>query len=62
MERGEAIGEVRVEFASGVIAVMSVDAAGIAAEAARPKELAIRGRRKPAAEDRRKRLTLLSID
>lgn len=38
---------------------MSVDAAGIAAEAASPEELANRGRRKSAAEDRRKRLTLL---
>jgi len=37
VERGIAIGEVRVEFASGIIAVMGVDAAGIAAEAATRK-------------------------
>ena len=62
MERGIAIGEVRVEFASGIIAVMGVDAAGIAAEAAGPEELAVRGRRKPTAEDRGQRLALLVID
>ena len=62
VERGIAIGEVRVEFASGIIAVMGVDAAGIAAEAAGPEELAVRGRRKPTAEDRGQRLALLIVD
>src|SRR6202040_3654212 len=62
VERGIAIGEVRVEFASGVVAVMGVDAAGIAPEAAGPEELAVRGRRKPAAEYRRKGLALLVVD
>jgi hypothetical protein len=62
VERGIAIGEVRVEFAPGIIAVMGVDAAGIAAEAAGPEKLAVRGRGKPAAEYRRQRLALLVVD
>jgi hypothetical protein len=41
---------------------MGVDAAGIAAEAAGPEELAVRGRRKPTAEDRGQRLALLVVD
>src|SRR3954447_2057135 len=43
MERRVAVGEVRVELASGHVAVMGVDAAGIAGEAAGPEELAVRG-------------------
>src|SRR5208283_4138378 len=45
VEWGIAIGEVGVEFAPGVVAIMGVDAAGIAAEAAGPEELAVRGGR-----------------
>ena len=41
---------------------MGVDAAGIAAEAAGPEELAVRGRCKPAAEYRGQRLALLMVD
>jgi hypothetical protein len=41
---------------------MGVDAARIAAEAAGPEELAVRGGREPAAEYRRKRLALLVVD
>ena len=41
---------------------MGVDAAGIAAKAADPEELAVRGRRKPTAEDHGQRLALLVVD
>jgi hypothetical protein len=37
------VGEVRVELDPGFIAVMGIDAARFATEAAGPKELAIRG-------------------
>ena len=43
MERRIAIGEVGVELASGNVAVMGIDAASIAGEAAGPEELAVRG-------------------
>jgi hypothetical protein len=62
VEWGIAIGEVGVEFAPGVVPVMGVDTAGIAAVAAGAEELAVRGGRGPAAEYRRKRLALLLVD
>src|SRR6516162_4765927 len=42
VERRVSVGEVRVELDPGFITVMGIDAAGFAAEAAGPKELAIR--------------------
>jgi len=42
VERGEAVGEVRVELASRIVAVMGVDASGCAAETAGPEELPVR--------------------
>ena len=42
VERGIAVGEVRVALASGVIAVMDIDATGIAAKATGRDELAVR--------------------
>ena len=42
VERGIAVGEVRVALASGVIAVMGIDATGIAAKATGRDELAVR--------------------
>ena len=41
VERGEAVGEMRVELASRIVAVMGIDASGGAAEAAGPEELSI---------------------
>ena len=41
---------------------MGIDAARVAAEAAGPEELAVRGRGEAAAEHRRERLALLLID
>jgi len=61
-EGRKAVGEVRVELASRFVAVMGIEAAGIAAEAAGPEELSIRRGSKSAAEYRRQRLTLLMID
>src|SRR5439155_26258622 len=57
-ERGVAVGEVRVELDPGFIAVMSVDAARIAAETAGPEKLAVRRGRKTAAKHRCERLAL----
>ena len=62
VERREAVGEVGVELASRIVAVMGVEAAGGAAEAAGPEELPVRRGSKAAAEDRRQRLALLMID
>ena len=62
VERRVAVGEVRVELDAGLVAVMGVEARRVAAEAAGPEELAVRGRRRAAAEHRRKRLALLLID
>ena len=42
VERGEAVGEVRVELASRIVAVMGVDASGGAAETAGSEELPVR--------------------
>ena len=62
VERRVSVGEVRVELDPGFIAVMGIDAARFAAEAAGPKELAIRGGGGAAAKHRRKRLALLLVD
>jgi hypothetical protein len=48
-----AIGEMGVELAPGLVAVMRVEAGGIAAETTRTEELAIRRRCGSGAEDRR---------
>jgi hypothetical protein len=61
-EGRKAVGEVRVELASRFVAVMGIEAADIAPEAAGPEELSIRRGSKSAAEYRRQRLTLLMID
>ena len=42
VERGEAVGEVRVELASRIVAVMGIDAPGGAAETTGPEELPVR--------------------
>ena len=62
VERRVAVGEVRVELEPGLIAVMGIEAAGVAAEAAGPEELAVRRRGEAAAEDCRERLALLLVD
>ena len=62
VERGEAIGEVCVELASWVVAVMGIETAGGAAETTGPEELSVRRGGKAASEDRRQRLALLMID
>src|ERR1700761_2693236 len=62
VERGEAVGEVGVELASRIVAVMSIEAAGGTAETAGAEELPVRGGGKAAPEDRRQRLALLMID
>ena len=62
VERCVAIGKVRVELDPGIIAVMGIDGACIAAEAAGPEELAVRGGGGAAAKHRRKRLALLLAD
>jgi hypothetical protein len=62
VERRVAVGEVRIELDPGFIAVMGIDAARFAAEAAGPKELAIRGGGGATAKHRRKRLALLLVD
>jgi hypothetical protein len=41
VERRVAVGDVRVEFASGNVTVMGVDVAGVATKAAGPEELPI---------------------
>src|SRR5260370_8961472 len=61
VERCVAVGEVRVELDPGFIAVMSVDAARIAAETAGPEKLAVRRGRKTAAKHRCERLALLLV-
>jgi hypothetical protein len=61
-ERRKTIGDVRIEFASRIVSVMGVEAAGVAAEAAGPEELSVRRRSKATAEYRRQRLALLMID
>ena len=40
-ERRKTIGDVRIEFASQIVALMGVEAAGVAAEAAGPEELSV---------------------
>ena len=40
-ERRKTIGDVRIEFASRIVALMGVEAAGVAAEAAGPEELSV---------------------
>ena len=62
VERRVSVGEVRVELDPGFSAVMGIDAARFTAEAAGPKELAIRGGGGATAKHRRKRLALLLID
>src|SRR3954469_24286033 len=62
VERGETVGEVGVELASRIVAVMGIEAAGVAAQAAGLERLAVRRRGKAAAEDRRQPLALLMID
>jgi len=62
VERRVSVGEVRVELDPGLIAVMGIDAARFTAEAAGPKELAIRGGGGATAKHRRKRLALLLVD
>ena len=42
VERRVAVGEMRVDLDSGSLAVMGIEAAGIAAEAGGPEELAVR--------------------
>src|SRR6516164_5856378 len=61
VERRKTVGEVRVEFASRVVVIMGVEAAGVAADAAGPEELPVRRRGKTAAEYRGQRLALLMI-
>src|SRR5271170_7871631 len=56
------VGDVRVEFASRIVAVMGIEAAGVAAKTAGPEELPVRRGGKAAAEDRRQRFALLLID
>jgi hypothetical protein len=41
VERSETVGEVRVELASRIVAVMGIDAPGGATETAGPEELAV---------------------
>ena len=48
VERGEAVGEVGVELASRIVAVMSIEAAGGAAETAGAEDLPVRGGGKAA--------------
>lgn len=55
-------GEVCVELASWIGAVMGIDAPGGAAEAAGSEELSVRRGSKAAAEDRRQRLAPLMIE
>ena len=62
VERCVAIGKVRVELDPGIIAVMGIDAARLAAEAAGLEELAVRGGGKTAAKHCRKRRALLLVD
>jgi hypothetical protein len=62
VERRKTVGKVRVEFASRVVVIMGVEAAGVAADAAGPEELPVRRRGKPAPEYRGQRLALLMID
>ena len=62
VERRVSVGKVRVELDPGLIAVMGIDAARFTAEAAGPKELAIRGGGGATAKHRRKRLALLLVD
>src|SRR4029077_2780197 len=62
VERCVAVGEVRVKLDSGLIAVMGVDAAPVAAEAAGLEELAFRRGGETTAKHCRKRLDLLLVD
>ena len=41
-ERRKTVGDVRIEFASRIVAVMSIKAVDVAAEAAGPEELSVR--------------------
>ena len=43
VERRVAVGEVRVEFDAGIVAIMGIVTAGIATEAASPEKLTVRG-------------------
>ena len=52
----------RVDLEPGFLAVMSIEAAGVAAEPAGLEELAVRRRSDAAAEYRRERLALLLVD
>jgi hypothetical protein len=62
VERRKTVREVRVKFVSRLVAVMSVEASGVAAKAAGPEELPIRRGSKAAAEHGGERLALLMID
>ena len=62
VERRVAVGEVGVELDARVIAVMGVEAAGVATEAAGPEELTVRRRCEAVAEQCGERLALLLID
>jgi hypothetical protein len=62
VKRGEAVGEVGIELASPIVAVMGIEAPGGVAETAGAEELPVRGGGKTAPEDRRQRLALLLID